>query len=61
MLPSLESGVLKTAKRTSSWAVTPSSAARSDPGWKINVFISIMWIGSGGDPVFWNQIQVLLK
>ena len=23
---------LKTAKRTSSWAVTPSSAARSEPG-----------------------------
>ena len=32
VLPSLESGVAKTAKSTSSWAVTPNSAARSDPG-----------------------------
>ena len=32
MSPSLESGLLNTANMTSSWAVTPRSAARSEPG-----------------------------
>ena len=32
MSPSLESGAENTANMTSSWAVTPRSAARSEPG-----------------------------